>query len=53
MILYKKYFTANGTDEIAPPMVEDSGAADTGEVTTEEPEQEQEPEPPEFTPNVV
>lgn len=49
------YFTANGTEDgtVAPPVMEDTGAAEAGEAVGDEQQAEEEPEPEEFTPNVV
>ena len=50
-------FTANGTDEVAPPVVDENGTAEGGEGETQgetaEQQPEEEPEPAEFTPSVV
>lgn len=49
------YYTANGTEDgpVAPPVLDDAGAAEPGEVAEAEEQPEEDPEPPEFTPNVV
>lgn len=49
------FTAANGTEGgVAPPVIEDSGAADTAaEGEVDQPQEDEEPEPPEFTPNVV